>query len=358
MAFKLIEFRSFNPIHTVITIPKNTVLLRGYHTGYPAVSDRPAYFTSYREIVDSYANKDQHKHGYFRCTSEIKLLDLRYIKLLLREFFDAQRSTVIQQYTNVADCILSICLALGLCNATVQMNLLQRRYSQNMNDKMSDTYKGLMSMNSYFKNKNIYNPLDPQGVRVAETNNDIIMIMCLREIFGDDIHGYIMPNVFSPYHVEKTNNILNAEIVIFNPLEAHIQLMDVQGDPDLSRIERYSIQEIYQNEPYSLLRLSYNNMSPTYASIKRGGAIKQEHNPNNFFDIGGTPYNKVLKYTKKAMRKLLKSKKQRVCRHTTGGQDNLYPNFARNPTQELSPFNLEEIELYLEKRKQDFQFPS
>ena len=356
MALKLVEFKSFNPIHTIITIPKHTLLLRGYHNGYPAVSDRPAYFTSYREIVDEYAMKDQHTLGYFRTTSDIKLLDLRYIKLLLRDFLDAQRSTVIQQYPNVADCILSICLALGLCNANVQMNLLQRRYSQNMSDKNSSSYKALMNMNSYFKNQNLYNPLDPQGIRIAETNNDIIMIMCLREIFDDDINGYIMPDVFSPYHIEKTNNILNGEIVIFNPIESHIQLMDVQGHPDLSKLEPYSISEIYKNEPYTLLRLSYTNMNPTNITIKRGGTKTLEVNPNKFFDIGGKPYNKVWKYTRKAMCKLLKVKKHRVCRHTTGGNDNLYPAFVRNPTQELSPFDIGEISEFLEKRKQDFQF--
>lgn len=347
MVFKMVEFRSFNPIHTVIKVPKNILLLRGYHTGYPPVSDRPAYFTSYREIVDAYANKDQHTLGYFKTTSDIKLLDLRYIKLLLRDFFDAQVSTVMTQHSNVADCILSICLALGLCSATVQMHLLQQRYSDSISDQNSDTYKGFKNIQSYFKHPNVYNPLDPQGIRIAETNNDIVMILCLRAIFGDSIDGYIMPNVYSPYHIEKSNHILNAEIVIFNPLESHIQLMK-EVMPDLSQLERHSIQEMYKNEPYTLLKLSVVNMNPTTTTIK-GGDIKIEPNPNAFFDIGGSPYKKVLRYTKKAMRKLFQSKRRSKVNVTmsAGGE---YPNFVRNPTQKLSPFNVEELALSLDRR--------
>ena len=356
MALKLIEFKSFNPIHTVITIPKNTLLLRGYHTGYPAVSDRPAYFTSYKEIVDAYAKKDQHTLGYFKTTSDIKLLDLRYIKLLLRDFFDTQHSTTIRQYSNVTDCMMSICMALGLCSVIVQMNLVNKRYSESMSDKNSDIYKGLLSIDAYFKKPNAYNPIDPQGIRIAETNNDILMILCLREIFGNDIQGYIMPDVFSPFHIEKTNNTLNAEIVIFNPLESHIQLMNVQGNPDLSKLEIYTIHEVYKNEPYTVLKMSYTNMNPTSVVIKRGGTQKDEHNPNAFFDIGGAPYNKLLKYTQKAMRRLLKQKKQTRRRKTSGGEESVHPNFVVNPTIPISPFDVEELTAFFEKRK-EFQFP-
>lgn len=50
-------------------------------------------------------------------------------------------------------------------------------------------------------------------------------------------------------------------------------------------------------------------------------------------------------------------KKRDVNRSTAGGEDNLYPNFVRNPTQDLSPFNMDELAIFLEQRKHEFQLP-
>lgn len=344
MSLQLIDFKNFNPTHSVIKIPKNILLLRGYHTGFPAISSRPAYFTSYKEIVDSYANKDKHILGYFKTTIELKLLDLRYIRLILRDFLDVQLSTA-KQYPNVIDCIYSIFLALGICSSIIQLNLYKMRYRDQLNDKNSNIYKALLNMDSYFKHQNIYNPIDPQGIRIAETTNDISMILCLREIFGNNIHGYIMPDVFSPYHIEKTNNILNGEIVLFNPLESHIELLNIKGNADLSKLGRYSIQDVYKNEPYTSLRLSYTNMNPI-TFVTTGGSTNIQENPNIFFDKGGVPYKKLLKYTRKAMRQLLKPGKniKKIRSHMEAGSEETISKqapFVVNPTVPVSPWTNE-----------------
>ena len=329
MDLKLLDFQNFHPVHNVITIDKNTLLMRGYDPQYPPVSDRPAYFTSEIGIAKSYAKPTL---GYFRTTFELKLYDLRYIRLLLKDFFDYQDRSIINN-PDITNCIYTITLALGLCSYEKQLDLLRTRYAEELTNPTSHSSIAMENMISYIQNQSIQcNPVEPQGVRIAETTNDNLMIMCLREIFGDSIHGYIMPSVHSPYHYEKTNNMLNSEIVLFNPLECKIELLNM-SDQSLPNVIKMNIANLYP--PYRTLVLNYKTLRPTKTAVIGGG--QESMNKNRFFDAGGKEYDKLHKYVVSAMKKLTKHKKQMATRILmSGGDDSSVVTPA--PTQNISPW--------------------
>ena len=79
-----INFDSFPISHGKITIPKNTILYRGYNPQFPINSYRPAYFTSNLNLAQGYAKLIPNgKVGVFRVDKNIELYDLRYIKNIL-----------------------------------------------------------------------------------------------------------------------------------------------------------------------------------------------------------------------------------------------------------------------------------
>ena len=65
------------------------------------------------------------------------------------------------------------------------------------------------------------NPLELQGIRIGETNNDVDSTFILKEIFGDFFDGFICPTIFSPFF---DDNYIPNEILLFNPLETVINI--------------------------------------------------------------------------------------------------------------------------------------
>ena len=334
MSLQLLDFKNFDIIHNIIILKYNSLLIRGYSTNYP-ISDRPAFFTTEEHIARGYANEPNTQLGYFQTTSDLRLLDLRYMKILLRELFDNQPKNILQN-SNVTECIYSISMALGICTYQKQFKLLQDRYADNLKDKNSIIYKSLLCMSEYLLQPGIHiNPLEAQGIRVAETTNDSIVVLCLKEIFGDYVQGYISPDITTPFHIEKTNNLLNCEIVIFDPKLYNIK----QINTPLPKLINVKLSVLYNNP----IEFKYKTMKPLKIFMK-GGKNLESVNPNKFFDIEDKKYEKIKKYTSKAMKKL---KKPLYTKYNENNiiESNNKPHeiFQRNPTYKVTPWDYNAI---------------
>ena len=93
------------------------------------------------------------------------------------------------------------------------------------------------------------NPLELQGIRIGETNNDVDSTFILKEIFGDFFDGFICPTIFSPYFDD--NKIPN-EILLFNPLSTIIKINNIP-----SNTETINIYEILIKNNINLFTVSF-----------------------------------------------------------------------------------------------------
>ena len=207
---------------TPIHIPANAILWRGYDPQYPAISDRPAYYGS-QEFAQGYADKYSTIASPFITSHPIKLIDIRYMKVLLSQLFDHNMPHTKTDITIISATTISF----GLCSLQHQIKLFKDRYkaiySSAVSNPVFDSLKlGINNLEKLLIPNSIY---EQQGLRIAETTNDSIVMGFLKELFHKYYDGYISPNITTPFHIEKNNFILNSEIVIFNPLYSGIKLL-------------------------------------------------------------------------------------------------------------------------------------
>jgi hypothetical protein len=215
----------FYSIYGFITLPiKGFILYRGYSTEYSVVSSRPAYYCSLKTASD-YARNKNCVLTAFTNAKPLKLMDVRFMKDILREMFRTN--------TKAKQSQLPVILSFGLCSLQHQCKLAKARFP---------TLIGTRSMNdlidSLTENHNEY--VEKSGVRIAETTNDAFTMSFLQTLFEGFADGFISPKQYTPFHYEKNYN-LNAEIIIFNPEKS--QIIQLQNLPK----KRYAmpIDEIY-----------------------------------------------------------------------------------------------------------------
>jgi hypothetical protein len=246
MTHKYIELNwenGWSPLYgTPIIIPANTILWRSYDTSYPAISNRFAYYSS-KNVAEGYKSNTK-QLGQFITTRHLKILDLRFMKVLLSRLIQTNSSDKTLQ--SFASAILSF----GLCSLRHQINLVKMRYG---NLKNSNEYniiqQSLVELERYYTPKSI---IEQVGVRIAETTNDIYTMGFLQALFDGVVDGFISPRLYSPFHVEKKGHMMSPELIIFNPQKSCIKQMIEY--PDKSKIIIKSIQElIYQNHGHIIL---------------------------------------------------------------------------------------------------------
>ncbi len=211
--YQILDFQHFPPIlGQSITLDKNTVLYRAYDTKYSAL-ERPAFFGQYGVAI-RYTTIN-HTLSEFITKREIKVIDIRYVihiinqLILLRE--DNDFNKMIVGYKTLA-------LSFGLVSLRAQLELYKERYRDIIaND---ERFKRVLDYYQHYESapkKFIWqNPIELNGIRIGETNNDIESSLILKEIFGDFFDGIIFPETLSPYFEE--NKIPN-ELLLFEPLE-------------------------------------------------------------------------------------------------------------------------------------------
>jgi hypothetical protein len=162
--YRILDFeKQFSAIYgDTIEIPANTIFWRGYDPTYPTISSRPAYYGT-NETANSYTQRNGHILGMFTNTRKLELLDIRFLKAILRQLFESIQDTT-DLTTHEQELIMSTTAAFGLCSLGHQIRLLKYIFSKNLKN-----LQGLPEL------EKLYNPkaaFEAQGVRVAETVND------------------------------------------------------------------------------------------------------------------------------------------------------------------------------------------
>jgi hypothetical protein len=242
---------SFLPVYgSFIQIPKDTIVWRGYDRLYPALSERPAYFGN-REIAESYARtSDTHELGLFATTKPLRLLDIRFLKVLLND--------LLYEYTG--DAVIRTTIAFGLCSFYHQLRLMMTLYAESIRKGQDAGFKAMESM------LNTNSMIEQPGVRVAETSNDGWVMTFLGEVFNGITDGFIAPELFSPYQLH-TKNYLHPEIIVFNPVRSGIiQVRSVPQTVDIT------IQNLIHQQFPNPVKLQARCMKTSYVSL-HGGCI-------------------------------------------------------------------------------------
>ena len=186
---------------------------------------------------------------------------------------------------------------------------------------------------------------EAQSIRIGETETDAISVSFLKDLFGDQIDGYIAPKMKSPFHFgrhvkaspsdvrlpsvaflkeslthdneyNKQGGYNPAEIVLFNPKKNNkIELIE--------KLDNYTIENwIFQDYLLKVKISNFINFKPKitkklqvdYRIVNKGlenssliligGYINNSEISNKILDEGGENYNKIQKFVKKTIMKL------------------------------------------------------
>jgi len=123
-------------------------------------------------------------------------------------------------YNKFIECVELITIAFGLCSYQFQIQLLEKHVDQIKNHIDKDQFDFVKQRIDNMKStdpRHMLNPLEPEGVRIAETQIDRKVMYIIKELFGELYDGYISPKMYSPFHVQ---NASHEEILIFDPIKS------------------------------------------------------------------------------------------------------------------------------------------
>jgi len=218
--YKILDFKYFpSIIGQQIIIDKNILFFKSYSTKYGSpINDRPSYFGE----IDNATKylKSGRKLGIFSTKRKIKLLDIRYISQIINDLILLRKNN---EFETIIKAYMTLALSYGLVSLYKQLNLYKIRYLTTL--ETDSRYKKIIEYYNNYESKTekelFQNPLELQGIRIGETNNDVDSTFILKEIFGDFFDGFICPTTFSPYF---DDNYIPNEILLFNPLETVINI--------------------------------------------------------------------------------------------------------------------------------------
>ena len=321
--------RPFAPLFgSPILITDPVIFYRGYDSRYNPISNRITHFGTL-STAQSYATiSPQHTLGCFCTTRPLRLLDLRYIMILLRELFRTRSFNANEKMEAMA----RITLSYGICSFIDQLKIatillkdahgtkrMQQYYDKHIHNKTWNAIPQTM------------NPFTPEGIRIGETNNDALSLIALKQIFGSWIDGFIAPRMESVFHYEK-GGYITAELVIFDPTNAGIQQIPINLDISHPPITMDTI--LGRHSYCHTLQLSANDdtiLHKTTIRVKKGGLQSQNGYISNIdeFFIRLEEGDKEAKRAEKQMLRFAKD---------ISKQFHLINPSAPHPTVPLSPW--------------------
>jgi hypothetical protein len=343
MSFKLLDFDSFPMVYGKIIIPKNTILYRGYDPKYAPISDRPSYFTSNIDYARSYSSTI----GYFITTKEIILYDLRYIRNILNNLLSQKKNNS----KDVIETCNTLALSYGLCTFNKQIELYTKRYNDTLSGKV---LKSIIRKKYEIEQQPIIdgiNPIEPQGYRYAETNNDVDSGIILRKLFNESLYhidGYIAPYLYSPFHTEKDKQLLNPEILIFNPSSSNIKLIQKKEHIDkiISNLSKIKITELLND--YNEVHFDLNGYSKIATWIQKGGSnfTSKNSDANIIYDKGDLYFYQRVKELSKSVDNLFNN--QNDFNETDTHKETPVRTCKTQPwiTENIKKINLEDYNYY------------
>jgi hypothetical protein len=319
----------FEPLYgQPILIPSNMVFFRGYDTKYPAISDRVTHYGS-QQTASGYALDPGMALGAFTNTRLLRLFDYRYMRLLLQQLFATRTQAAMQHLEPMA----RITMSYGLCALRDQLAIMRR---------LLPGSTGLAAVEAFYKNEidgkdweNVplcVNPFTPEGIRVAETNNDARTLVFIKQVFGDMVDGFIAPRMSSPFHNEK-EGFVSAEMVLFNPKAVGIKEMPMAQLPKTIM----TMEQVLNGQSRSIQIKLQNQHTCSYrsrrATLQTGGG----HMPqtDTFFDDLSKKVPAVVEQA---------GQMKKAAAYFKGHMK--YVNFtAPHPTVPLSPWMLDQTNL-------------
>jgi hypothetical protein len=276
---------NFLPLYgSTIMIPAGAIVWRGFDPKYPAISNRPAYYGS-PTFAQGYADKYGVTAQPFITSRPLRLLDIRYMKVLLSQLFEDNKHTL-----SDIQIITATTISFGLCSLQHQIQLFKHRYNTiftSSNIVYNDIKNGIKHLESIL-NPSFY---EQKGVRIAETTNDAIVMGFLKELFSSEYDGYIAPNITTPFHIEKSKFLLNSELVLFNPINSGIKLLI--NIP--LKIQQATINYFILHSGHPLASIDTRDMKTSYYKSKGGGSIFVCDDYNNEYDKGNKHIIKLYK---------------------------------------------------------------
>jgi hypothetical protein len=296
-----IDIESFSPTYGAIDLHAGLVLHRGYSTKYPAVGRRPAFFSTNRVMSEAYAEGDDCEIGRFVTTRPLRFYDLRFLKAMLRDIFPQRKSNS----RDVIESCNTLALAYGTCSLRRQLELFAMRYPQEAD---GEPEKSMLKFRDFIEVQPTLSGVDPveaQGIRIAETTNDAEAVLLLREMFGNTIDGYIVPRLYSPYHTEKKNCMMTSEVLTFNPVASDIK--QVEDCPDNCEVvEKTSWLSSFRTVTFPLKGFDGPRLVlHEHMGGSRAAKESNRYDPRNaLFDRGGKKVEAMEKRTRRFATKL------------------------------------------------------
>jgi len=297
--YHLLDFQYFpSIIGNNIIIDENTLFFKSYEKKkYNSLQkNRPSFFGSI-DNATKYLTKDRNL-GIFNTKKKIKLLDIRYIVQIINDLILLRKNN---EFDSIIKGYMTLTLSYGLVSLYKQMTLYKMRYANDLNN--DKRYEKIINyLNNYEKNNNkelFQNPIELQGIRIGETNNDTESTFILKEIFENFFDGIIYPTIFSPYF---DDNYIPNEILLFNPTENLIELDKI---PD--NINSLTMNDLLIKNNINLFTIPFfmNNDERTY--FQYGGIIKNKSNKIDFIFEKNNLINKI---SYKEIKKLKKQGKE------------------------------------------------
>jgi hypothetical protein len=261
-------------INKTIDIPAGCLLYRGYHNDSTPISDLPAHFGS-QQLAEIYAQQPNHQLGMFVTNKTLKLLDLRFIIMLLRELLNyPDREVDINLFKPFV-------ISYGLCSLKCQLELLHKALEDlsNISSQLENLDQFYITYNDTKTIHPNINPFEPAGVRLGITNIDKLSVISLKNLFSKyDIDGFIAPQMFSPFHHDNRNR---EEIIIFSPINSKIGQIQLTTER-LERSKKYEHKNIRQFLSNIIDFPKIFNKEITY--LVGGNLITSHNNINTSFD--------------------------------------------------------------------------
>ena len=270
-----------------IIIPRNFLFFRGHHINNKVITEIPKFFGSI-EVGKSYSNGIDKKLDCFVNTEEIKLIDIRYLKIILFHILGYRKNNKFEKIikrTMMAFGVCSVrkikdfsnsreikCKSFYFCSLEKQIELV-KYFFENADEQIlsMEKFKEDLKTNKILT----VNPIEPFGFRIADTKNDSEVFLFIKELIGKYCDGVIAPKLFSPFHTEKTDNIMTSEILLFNPKKSGLRLLLPNEKVSISD---FDIMHLLKN------KVELNSFSEKSFFIKFGGKVSKTEDRNKYFD--------------------------------------------------------------------------
>lgn len=301
--YNLLDFQHFpSIIGNNIIIDENTLFFKSYEKKYNSLQkNRPSFFGSI-DNATKYLTKDKNL-GIFSTKKEIKLLDIRYISQIINDLILLRKNN---DFDSIIKGYMTLTLSYGLVSLYKQMTLYKMRYANDLNNDKS--YEKIINyLNNYEKNNNkelFQNPIELQGIRIGETNNDVESTFILKEIFENFFDGIICPTIFSPYF---DDNYIPNEILLFKPIDNLIELDKI---PD--NINSLTMNDLLIKNNINLFTVPYFMKNDETTYFQYGGILQNKFNKIDFIYEKNNLINKISHKKIKELKKQGKEFKKNI----------------------------------------------